>query len=400
MIEVPQQKAAKEARDYINEHVGTYQRLRQYALKPDSAPNEKSLLRGRNMGAFTIALQWVDGGAENAERSFYKINQSSSKIAETELELIRSRKKPNAISARALIRAGTGHKYWSSFSPAIKDEIETTAKTVYNNLFMPVLEYPIKTLDLPAADRGYTADSMSMIFALANYISATSEATTPDDATGEATLRLLQKIENAAAKVFGPHIGSLGLHPGVYCYGATGRFQATAFLAAIAFVQELDKRRAFDKFTEHRKGVEEFLLKYRYFVNQINKNYSRPEIALRPIARMYDIVLNQISQGRDEEAVIAAIKSEKSLNAVKVATEEDKKYGRNFTRDTKNAIYLKEALNKELTCAICGARLHFKSISHDHRIRKEDGGMGELENAQLTHPYCNSGFKEKRRHIA
>lgn len=398
MIEPPQQKAATEARTHINEHVGTYAELRQYALKPDSAKNEKSLLRGRNMGAFTIALQWVDGGAENAERSFYKINQSSSKIADTELELIRARKKPNAIASRALIRAGTGHKYWSSFSPALKDEIETTAKAVYHNLFTPVLEYPIKTLDLPAADRGYTADAMTMIFALANYINSTPEASTPDDVTGDATLRLLKKIEVAAAKVFGPHIGSLGLHPGVYCYGATGRFQATAFLAAIAFVQDLDKQKAFDKFTEYRRGMEEFLLKYRYFVNQVNKNYSRPEIALRPIAKMYDIVLQEISGGSSEDAIIAAIRAEKSLNAVKVATDDDKRYGRNFTRETKNAVYLREALENELTCAICKARLHFKSISHDHKVRKADGGTGDAANAQLTHPYCNSGFKEKRRH--
>ncbi len=33
------------------------------------------------------------------------------------------------------------------------------------------------------------------------------------------------------------------------------------------------------------------------------------------------------------------------------------------------------------------------SISIDHKIRKEDGGLGNLDNAQLTHLYCNTTFK-------
>ena len=114
MIEAPQQKAADETRQKVATELGTYQQLKQYALRPESAPNELSLRRGRNMGAFTIDLQWVDGDAQTAESSFFKINQSASRIAETELALIKARRKPNAIATRALIRAGTGHKYWSS----------------------------------------------------------------------------------------------------------------------------------------------------------------------------------------------------------------------------------------------------------------------------------------------
>ncbi|WP_372726522.1 HNH endonuclease [Nostoc sp. C057] len=33
----------------------------------------------------------------------------------------------------------------------------------------------------------------------------------------------------------------------------------------------------------------------------------------------------------------------------------------------------------------------FNSI--DHIKRKADGGLGTLENAQLTHPYCNTTYK-------
>ncbi len=348
------------------------------------------------MGTFAITLQWVEGDAQNAEKSFFKINQSSAKIDETELALIVSRRKPNAIATRALIRAGTGHKYWSAFDKKPAKEIERVAKAVYDNLFLPILEYPIKTLDLPAADRSITARSVAMIFDLANYISGVPEGSLSDDTTGEDTLKLLRKIESAAALVFGPGDGSLGLHPGIYCYGATGRFQAPAFLAAIAFVQELNKKKKFSKFTKNRENFEEFILKYRYFLNQITKNYSRSGVALRPIVTMYEIVLEGIAEGKNEERIVSDIKAEKSLNIIRVATEEDIKYGRNFTKATKNAVFLKEALAKELTCGICGARLYFKAISHDHKVRRADGGTGNPENDQLTHPYCNQGYKEAK----
>jgi hypothetical protein len=395
MIEPAQQKAADEARLRIATELGTYDTLKKYALKPDAAPNEISLRRGRNMGSFTIDLQWVEGDAETAENSFYKINQSAARIEETELALIKARRKPNAIAARALIRAGTGHKYWSSFKVETKAGIEKTAKGVYDNLFLPVLEYPIKTLDLPAADRGYTADSVAMIFDLVNFLNGANEAALHDDTTGDATLKLLKKVEEAASRVFGPDPGSLGLHPGVYCYGATGRFQSTAFLAAIGFVQELERKKAFPKFTKNRKSFEEFLLRYRYFVNQINRNYSRAGVALRPVVKMYEIALDGVSKKFSDEKIIEMIKSESSLNTVKVATDEDRKYGRNFTKETKNAVFLREALAKELTCGICEARLHFKAISHDHKTRKAAGGSGSPDNAQLTHPYCNTGYKEQ-----
>ena len=394
MIEPSQQKAAAETRELIREEIGTYEQLKQYPRKPESAPDELSLVRGRNMGTFAITLQWVEGDAQNAEKSFFKINQSASKIDETELALIVSRKKPNAIATRALIRAGTGHKYWSAFDKKIAVEIERVAKSVYDNLFLPILEYPIKTIDLPAADRSVTARSVAMIFDLENYISSVPEATMANDEIGENTLKLLKKIEAAAALVFGPDAGSLGLHPGIYCYGATGRFQAQAFLAAIAFVQELNNKKKFNKFCANRKLFEEFILRYRYFLTQITKNYSKSGVALRPIVTMYEIILDGIANQKSDEQIIADIKSEQSLNIIRIATDEDIKYGRNFTKSTKNAVFLKEALEKELTCSICGARLYFKAISHDHKVRKADGGTGAPENGQLTHPYCNTGYKE------
>jgi hypothetical protein len=47
----------------------------------------------------------------------------------------------------------------------------------------------------------------------------------------------------------------------------------------------------------------------------------------------------------------------------------------------------------------CGhARIRAKTITLDHIDRKQDGGTGAPENAQLAHPYCNHGYKEKLIH--
>src|SRR5687768_5389685 len=97
--------------------------------------------------------------------------------------MIKSRHKPNALAARALIRAGTGHKYWSAFSESKQNEIEQIAREVYDVLFKPAIETPLKTLDLPVAGRGYSADSIKMIFDLVNFVNKISPEMWQDQQT-------------------------------------------------------------------------------------------------------------------------------------------------------------------------------------------------------------------------
>jgi len=73
---------------------------------------------------------------------------------------LQSRNKPNALAARAIIRSGTGHKYWSRFHEAAQVEIEKEAKEINELLFTPTLRSPIKTLDLPVAGRGYSSQAL------------------------------------------------------------------------------------------------------------------------------------------------------------------------------------------------------------------------------------------------
>ena len=71
----------------------------------------------------------------------------------------------------------------------------------------------------------------------------------------------------------------------------------------------------------------------------------------------------------------------------KVVASEIREVGANFSTATKSAIFLKDSV-ANAQCPICnGLILVEKSVSYDHIQPKMSGGMGNVENAQLTHPY-------------
>ncbi|KIF00518.1 hypothetical protein PL81_40735 [Streptomyces sp. RSD-27] len=411
-----QKKAAEATRRLIQESVGAYADLGLALRNTDTTPKEKLQL-ARNLSAFAIHLQWVNGEAEKAESSFFRINQQATPIDPTELEMIKARRKPNALATRAFIRAGTGHKYWSSFDESIQSEIETLAKDVYDLIFKPNLDMAIRSADLPVAGRGYSSDSVKMVFELVNFVNKLhpdmwrSEVPTAkrkgrnqqqiitldDDPDGATTLEYMRAVKRTAGRIAGNGPASLGLHPAVYFYSATGRFQPAAFLAATALIQELSEKNRLLKFTDVRKDFEEFLIGYKYFLNQIVRAYGSLQRSVPPILTMYRIVFEAMVEGLEGDAIIARLQENGALRApVKVLTEDDRINRRNFSAETKNSVFLKAALAEATRCEICRARLHFKSVTVDHKIRKEDGGIGSVSNAALTHPYCNSGYKESR----
>ncbi len=415
IIPLQQEKAALVAREIIEERIGSYHDLRAAATYPKGA-KPRHIELARVLGSVALNIQWVRGSAETAERSYFKINSGAVKVDDTELTMIDARRKPNALAARAIVRAGTGHKYWSKFTEPIQDEIEDTAHEVYDLLFKPTLETTtIKSLDVPVAGRGYSADSVKMIFALVNFVNRPSMADTkdpapdrrsrkegesqvlPDDPDGSATLTYLKAVRRAASRISGDAPGSLGLHPLVYFYGATGKFQPTAFLATIAFVRDLEARDAFPEFTEARARFEEFLHRYRYFVNQIGRNYGALERGLSPMRTMYGTMLTGITAGKSDEEIVQELQAQPQLKkALRADAEEDKKYQRNLTADNATSAFLREAMQGAVKCSICGARIHSRSMSMDHDKRRQDGGGDSPDNLKPTHPYCNTGYKERR----
>jgi len=110
-----------------------------------------------------LTLQWVQGSPEVAETSFFKINSQGTPLDDTEEMLIRNRKKPIAICARAVLRSGTGHKYWSMFSDENQKWIEELACNLYDLLFEPEIKAPVKTLDIPLGGSVSPVEALSLL---------------------------------------------------------------------------------------------------------------------------------------------------------------------------------------------------------------------------------------------
>lgn len=248
-------------RRLIKQKIGSYTDHRFAPANPDKVKPEVAE-RAKRLATLAFQLQWVKGDANKAEQSFFKINQEAAPIDKTELKLLKARRKPTAIAARAIVRFGTGHKYWSKFSEEIQQSIERYAREIYDILFVPSLNTPIKTLDLPVAGRGYSVQTLPLIFDLIEIANEARVDKNGDDADGTTTVEFLKQTRRAVYRISAIHASSLGLHPAVYFYSASGRYQPTAFLAIVKFIMELDKTNGFDRFTRCRQRFEGFFIRY------------------------------------------------------------------------------------------------------------------------------------------
>ena len=148
-----QKRTAAIARREVERRVGRYTAYAAAAALKDSST---SALPGPRQLAFAIRglqVQWISGDADKAESSFFKINTQGAPLDEVEEKILRNRRKAPAIAARSVVRASTGHKYWSNFSEIVQNEIQTLSKNLHSLLFSPEIKSPIKTLDLPLGSR-------------------------------------------------------------------------------------------------------------------------------------------------------------------------------------------------------------------------------------------------------
>ena len=149
-----QLSTADTLRKRISREIGSFTRIRSAMLDISSVESDIVLTRrASNAITRTLSLQWVEGDAEKAESSFFKINKQGTPLDKVEERLLRNRRKPIAIGARSIVRAGSGHKYWSQFEEKYQVEIEDLARQLHKIMFSPEIEFPIKTLNLPHGGR-------------------------------------------------------------------------------------------------------------------------------------------------------------------------------------------------------------------------------------------------------
>ncbi len=396
VIDEDQKEIAKKTRDLIEKRVGEYEDYKLALTNPDKVKPE-ILRRSKNLGALAIQLQWVEGDVSKAEDSFFKINQQAAPINKTELVLLKARKKPSCIAARAIMKSGKGHKYWSSFSEEKQKEIQELAVEINKILFSPRLETPLKTLDIPLCGKISSAQTLPLILGFVNISNGIYDNeeihNLEDDLDGSKTVKFLKETKKIAQRINSNECFSLGLHPVIYFYSKTGRHKPASFLGIVELVKELETKNKFNDFIKVRKDFETILDKYDFVVQQINRRFRYAKKSIKPLLLFYMTIIDNLKAEKSIEESVKETLKLKDFENVNIDNEYFESQSNEFSQPVKNLTFIKTYLENAPRCPICGGFIHKNSISFDHKVRKEDGGKGTADNAQLTHPYCNSTYK-------
>jgi hypothetical protein len=385
-----QKQIAQACRERVRKEVGTYSEISHLAQMPVRTPTELAWSTNLAKG---IECQWVLGDAEMAATSFLAINQRAVQIDPTERYMIQERKAPNVIAARALVKSAKGHAYWGQFEQANIDVIESKARKIYNAIFEPEDAVPGVDAELQPAGSAHTANGLRMALDLVNIANnIQGQQKLDDDGDGAATARFIEKTYGVVKYIAGSDPASLGLHPAVYFWAETGNHRPSIFLAVVAFIQELVARNDLIRFTTYRAKLEEFLVGNSSIGKHLLGKHGGWKKSVAPIKKMLHVILDGLASGKTNAEIETEI-----LQNQKSASQEPEilvTSDRTVWRETKATLRHKASLESATRCAICKARLVISHASDDHIERRVDGGSSDAENAQLTHRYCNHGFKE------
>lgn len=392
-----QKRVAKRTRSLVESNIGKYSFLKAVVNKQVSG-NDVQTRRASKLFTRALSLQWVQGTASVAETSFFKINSQGTPLDNTEEMLLKTRKTAISIGARAIVRAGTGHKYWSSFDGESQGRIEDQAAATFKLLFEPEVTQPLKTLDIPIGGAASPVDALSLLvdFLLIADGGQNGPGTIDaygDDEKGDETVNVLRKARAALERISGNGPGSLGLHPAVYFYNEKGKQSRFMFLGVFSMiVSRLSNNDSgfFVRFTQARERLEAFLVTNKPLIGILLQNTNRNS-RVSKIRELIEFLVSEFSQGRDVSVEGALTKLGAKARIFEVTTTSASQA---FSDDTKSSVFLNRSLQSALKCPVCGGLLDpAKSVSYDHVLPKRDGGSGSEDNCELVHPFCNTAIK-------
>jgi hypothetical protein len=396
-ISAEQKKNATKVRALVNKKIGSWQHFTAKVQDENLDPNERKKINA--LVTRGLPIQWVKGDADKAESSFFKINTKGTPLDSIEELLLKSRKKPISIAARAIIRAGKGHRYWSSFEKPKADHIEELSGRLHSILFDPEIKSPIKTLDLPLGGPKGVRTALQTLIDIALIATRNQQGSpknvfdTEDDEDGTATISVLTKTYDLAGRITGNEKGSLGLHPAVYFYGPTGRHSGPMFMGTMTLVGRKlanNDKTFFSKFTQARSKLEQILVHHKDLIATIIQKHISPR-RVEKYADLLDDLINHLNTN----------KALNELEIVRMSGLDGKIFvgsggetSKSFSDDAKSEAFITAALRSSIKCPICDGYLDTeKSVSYDHFVRARDGGTGRSDNCNLTHPYCNQSIK-------
>lgn len=394
-----QRRAGSRTRDLVAATVGSYQDHRMAIDYPQNARADIAE-RAQRIGWQEVQAQWIrNADHDKAEKSFFRINQGGTKIDPVEQRILKARGSASALAARAIIRGGTGNRYWNKFEPDAQQTIADLGRDNFKILFEPPLELPIKTLDVPLGGPGYGPKALPFVFDLVNLVNKAEAADAsnrrvakdnlPVDETGDETARFLSATKTVLRRICSTHPSSLGLHPALYFYARSGAFQPGALFALIELLRGWETQQ-FLAFTTVREAFETFLLTHRGHTEAVRRLGSGSRSRPRLVA-FYQRVLADLQAGKSSDEIAKALASEDNFAFFITPPEDLLPMGEgSFTRDVKGAAFMQGALPSAPKCPTCRGFLHRNGMQVGHVQAKRDGGMGTLENSMMQHPFCNS----------
>ena len=396
-ISQEQREIAQKTRELVNQRVGSFQEIFSITRNPNLTSNETKRRIAKNLGALAIQLQWVEGSADKAEDSFLKINQSATKISDAELDLIINRSKAYAIAARAIVRAGKGFQYWSQYSQTTQEKIISYSQKIHEILFRGNTS---NTDDINSFSIGglqsssLTLDVVTQTVKICNGIADVDKA---DVGTEKNIIEMLKNTLRILQYIHSKEQFSLGMHPFIYFYSDLAKHKIGSYYGILYFVNKLIEKKQLNHYIDVRERFEEVIYKYNFIVQQIVRKYRQTKRSYTKIGDYFwDLMMiikeNKVASCEEILSKLKQLTNYKYLQIEIIDNDEAEVRG-NFARGTKQQIKLQTFVKGLPKCPICGGYMDNYSISIDHIVRKEDGGTNAHSNAQMTHLYCNTTYK-------
>ena len=361
--------------------------------------------RGSMLNLKDIHVQWIKSqSAQQAADAFIRINQGGTIIDPLEVRILKAKRSALSIATRIISRGGAGHEYWQHFSDqAARASAPKVGSEIYDLLYKPSLELPIKTTDVPLAGFGYGPNVLRFAFDLVGLVNSLpvpdstrskgADEPLPDDDIGRDTINYLRAVRKALKLILSNDKSSLGLHPALYFYTAGGAFQPAALHNIMTWVLDLERRGKLNSFLRVRGAFEKLLLDHPVVVKPAAHKLGS---GTRTRSKMLAILGRSLELLTDNPDVDAAWEKLSEEFVHLASDEEDEtevsskgKPGAKFSRGAKSAAQFLE-LSGVSKCGLCGGLLHRNGKVVDHIVEKSQGGTSSSSNARWVHPICTS----------
>ena len=307
---------------------------------------------------------------------------------------------PYAIAARAIMRAGKGHNYWSIFDSEVQKNIKNIAGNIHQILFSGDNFSESSNLsNLPIGGNFASTSTLDLINQTVKISNNIDEKTDYEiDNDGSKTLKYLKNTLELLQLIHSKEKFSLGLHPFIYFYSNIGKHKIASYYGILELFYRLKTQKKINEFCKVRSRFEQILLKYEFLIQQIVRKWRQSKRGYKEVADYFEQIITLLNQNPNApiETIIDDLVKISKFNYLKIAIIDNTSNHTNrkdFSRGEKVQIKVNTLIKGIPLCPICNGYIDMNSSSIDHIQRKRDGGIAEINNGQVTHIYCNTTLK-------